>query len=76
MQDLRVRLSRDCLKLLKTEESSGLNSKKDPVPKRPWPLSEVVMSTGEREKGKVYSGVHHLETKITAHGRGLELYRL
>lgn len=29
MQDLRVRLSRDCLKLLKTEESSGLNTKKD-----------------------------------------------
>lgn len=34
----------------------------------------MLMSTGEREKGKVCSpGVHHLETKTAAHGRGLEL---
>lgn len=32
------------------------------------------MSTGERERGKVSSAdVCHLETKVTAHGRGLEL---
>lgn len=72
MQDLTVRLSKDCLKLLRTEESSGLKSKKELVPKRPWPLSEVVMSAREREKQNS-PGVHHLETKIIAHGRGLEL---
>ena len=58
-----MRLSRDCLKLLRTEESSGSSFKKELVPKRPFPLPEVVMLTGEREKGKIYPpGVHHWET--------------
>lgn len=64
IQVLRVRLSRDCLKLLRTEESSGSSFKKELVPKRPFPLPEAAMLTGEREKGKIYPpGVHRLEIK-------------
>lgn len=59
-----MRLSGDCLKLLRTEESSGSSFKKELVPKICFPLPEAVMLTGEREKGKIYPpGVHHLEIK-------------
>lgn len=57
-------LSRDCLKLLRTEESSGSSFKKELVPKRPFLLHKAVTLTGEREKGKIYApDVHHLEIK-------------
>lgn len=59
-----MRFSRDCLKLLRTEESSASSFKKELVPKRLFLLHKVVMLTGERERGKIYAPhVHHLEVK-------------